>query len=75
MQGLALMRGLTGNEKSFGYSGNNETGNLLRQHLMAYIQTASDLEILKLNVLVAQIADSARWPQSEAKQIEQTVNS
>ena len=71
MQGVALMHGLTGG--NHGRSGTPDS--LLRQNLIEYIQTAPSMEILKLNMLVAQIADSARCPQSEPKQIEHAVNS
>ena len=71
MRGVALMHGLTGG--NHGRSGTPDS--LLRQNLIEYIQTAPSMEILKLNMLVAQIADSARCPQSEPKQIEHAVNS
>ena len=63
MQGVALMHGLTGG--NHGRSGTPDS--LLRQNLTEYIQTASSMEILKLNMLVARIADSARYPQPEPK--------
>ena len=71
MQGVALMHGLTGG--NHGRSGTPDS--LLRQNLTEYIQTASSMEILKLNMLIAQIAASTKWPQTEPKQIEQAVNS
>ena len=63
MQGVALMHGLTGG--NHGRSGTPDS--LLRQNLTEYIQTAPSMEILKLNVLVAQIADSTRCPLSKQK--------
>ena len=63
MQGVALMHGLT--DGNHGRSGTPDS--LLRQNLIEYIQTASSMEILKLNVLVAQIADSARCPLPKQK--------
>ena len=53
MQGLALMRGLTMKNQTA-----NHSDELLRQNLMEYIQTASNLEILKLSVLIAKQEDS-----------------
>ena len=60
------MRGLTtGGNDSLGTSNGIETGNILRQRLLEYIHTASDMEILKLNVLIAQLADSAKNTRQE----------
>ncbi len=71
MQGLALMRGLTGGENaSFGLMSGNSSS-LLRQNLIEYIQTASEMEILQLNVLVAKLKDNVKrqLEQNEPKQI------
>ena len=74
MQGLALMRGLTtGGNDSFGTSNGIGTGNILRQRLLEYIHTASDMEILKLNVLIAQLADLAQTPQLQEPRLLETV--
>ena len=74
MQGLALMRGLTtGGNDSFGTSNGIGTGNILRQRLLEYIHTASDMEILRLNVLIAQLADSAKTPQLQEPRLLETV--
>ena len=53
MQGLALMRGLTMKNQPA-----NHSDELLRQNLMEYIQTASNLEVLRLSVLIAKQEDS-----------------
>ena len=53
MQGLSLMRGLTMKNQAA-----NHSDELLRQNLMEYIQTASNLEILRLSVLIAKQEDS-----------------
>ena len=75
MQGLALMRGLTAGENtSCGMPGYAETGNILRQRLLEYIHMASDMEILKLNVLIAQLADSAHAMQQEPRRLDTIVN-
>ena len=63
MQGLALMRGLT--DGNHGRSGTPDS--LLRQNLTEYIQTASSMEILRLNVLIAQMNDSAKQLNAEVK--------
>ena len=47
--------------------------NILRQRLLEYIHTASDMEILKLNVLIAQLADSAQTPQLQEPRLLETV--
>ena len=59
------MRGLTGAEEKI--SGMSAENTLLRRRLATYIQTASDQEIQKLNMLIAQITDSTRWPQPEQR--------
>ena len=63
MQGLALMRGLTGGN----HAGDGTPDSLLRQNLTEYIQTASSMEILRLNVLIAQMNDSAKQLNAEVK--------
>ena len=63
MQGLALMRGLTGGNRA----GGGTPDSLLRQNLTEYIQTASSMEILRLNVLIAQMNDSAKQLNAEVK--------
>lgn len=69
------MRGLTtGGNDSFGTSNGIETGNILRQRLLEYIHTASDMEILKLNVLIAQLADSTKASQQQVRLLETAVN-
>ena len=67
LQGLSLMRGLT-----MGNHPDNASGELLRQNLMAYIQTAPNKELLNLSILIAKM--NASKQKNELALLNEAVN-
>ena len=62
-QGIALMRGLITNE-GFSQEAPKNTADILRDRIIRYAQTASDIQILQLNVIIDKLANNELLPEN-----------